>query len=242
MPYEYIASTANPRLLILLTDESEESVKIVNNIIDIIIQKNFDGDAPKNRCFISVIGYNRNVKDLCSGWLKELDASPLRYETLKKKLPDGAGGLVEVEVKQPIWVNCSRELIGALSYVNAIELVTQIAKEWVKQYSMAPIIVDCSINNYSGTALDEIEQIKRVNTEEGNILFWGCYSMAENTKSCVFSDIPDEWKILLRKMGNYDINKCHGVLDKSSIYSLLGIIFDCAEELGVSDNNLKDEN
>lgn len=242
MPYEYIASTANPRLLILLTDESEESVKIVNNIIDIIIQKNFDGVAPKNRCFISVIGYNRNVKDLCSGWLKELDASPLRYETLKKKLPDGAGGLVEVEVKQPIWVNCSRELIGALSYVNAIELVTQIAKEWVKQYSMAPIIVDCSINNYSRMALDEIEQIKRVNTEEGNTLFWGCYSMAENTKSCVFSDIPDEWKILLRKMGEYDTNKCHGVLDKSSIYCLLCIIFDCAEELGVSDNNLKNEN
>lgn len=242
MPYEYIASSANPRLLILLTDESEESVKIVNHIIDIIIRLNFDGDAPENRCFISVIGYNHNVKDLCSGWLKDLDASPLRYETLKQKLPDGAGGLVEVEVKQPIWVNSSREVINALFYVNAIELVAQIANEWVKQYSMAPIIVDCSINNYSGTALDEIEQIKRVNTEEGNTLFWGCYSIAENTKSGIFSDIPDEWKIQLRKMEVNDLNNCHGALDKKSIYGLIGIIFDCAGELGVSENNLKDEN
>ena len=104
MPYEYTASSANPRLLILLTDESEESVKLVNFLIDRTMLLNFDGDAPKNRCFISVIGYNHNVKELCSGWLKDLDANPLRYETLKKKTPDGTGGLVEIDVKQPVWV------------------------------------------------------------------------------------------------------------------------------------------
>lgn len=101
---DYIVSSADPRLLILLTDELEESVYLVNSIIEQIILRNYDGPTPKNRCFISVIGYNHNVKELCSGWLKDLDASPIRYETLKKKQPDGTGGIVEVEVKQPVWV------------------------------------------------------------------------------------------------------------------------------------------
>ena len=112
-------SSATPGLLIILLDQSGSMLSnydcgttrtkfastAVNKVIDNIIQKNFDGDAPKNRCFISVIGYNQDVKELCSGWLKDLDANPLRYETLKKKTPDGAGGIVEMEVNQPVWVD-----------------------------------------------------------------------------------------------------------------------------------------
>ncbi len=106
-------SSATPGLLIILLDQSGSMLeqyegsdtrtvfasRAVNKVIDNIIQKNFDGDAPKNRCFISVIGYNHNVKELCSGWLKDLAANPLRYESLKKKMPDGTGGIIEVDVQ-----------------------------------------------------------------------------------------------------------------------------------------------
>ena len=83
------------------TTRTKFATLAVNKVIDNIIQKNFDGDAPKNRCFISVIGYNHNVKELCSGWLKDLDTSPLRYETLKKKTPDGTGGLPDFVIASP---------------------------------------------------------------------------------------------------------------------------------------------
>ena len=76
-------SSMCPGIIIYLIDNSKKSCALVNRGINNTIQKNFDGDAPKNRCFISVIGYNHNVKELCSGWLKDLDESPLRYETLK---------------------------------------------------------------------------------------------------------------------------------------------------------------
>lgn len=62
MPYELSQSSMNPRLLILLTDESEESVEVVNRIIDQQIQLNYDGCAPKNRAFITVVGYNDGIK------------------------------------------------------------------------------------------------------------------------------------------------------------------------------------
>ena len=78
--------------------------KAVNKVIDNIIQKNFAGEAPKNRCFIAVIGYNHEVKELCSGWLTDLDNNPLRIENVKVKQPDGNGGIIEIEIEQPIWV------------------------------------------------------------------------------------------------------------------------------------------
>lgn len=159
-------SSATPGLLIILLDQSGSMMEpyegttrtkfaslAVNKVIDNIIQKNFDGDAPKNRCFISVIGYNHNVKELCSGWLKDLDANPLRYEKLKKKMikksPDGAGGIleekVEVEVTQPVWVE-PIDKDGATNMLGAFQLAKELAEKWIADNSdgPAPVIINIS--------------------------------------------------------------------------------------------------
>ena len=105
-------SSATPGLLVILIDQSGSmllpmkspneketrttfATKAVNRVIDTIIQKNFDGKAPKNRCFISVIGYNHKVKDLIAGYLKDLDENPIRVDKVKQKISDGAGGILE---------------------------------------------------------------------------------------------------------------------------------------------------
>ena len=107
MAYEIINSTANTGLLILLTDELEESVKLVNDVIDSLIQINFDGAFPKNRCYMEVLGYNKEAKELCSGWLRNLDESPKRIVSAIKKIHNGARDFIDIEVKQPIWVDSS---------------------------------------------------------------------------------------------------------------------------------------
>ena len=114
-------SSATPGLLVILIDQSGSmllpmespneketrttfATKAVNRVIDTIIQKNFDGKAPKNRCFISVIGYNHKVKDLIAGYLKDLDENPIRVDKVKQKISDGAGGILEIDKSMPIWV------------------------------------------------------------------------------------------------------------------------------------------
>ena len=71
-PYEMQWSSATPGLLIILLDQSgsmtnkyddnmtksEFASKAVNRVINTLIQRNFDGESPKNRAFISVIGYD----------------------------------------------------------------------------------------------------------------------------------------------------------------------------------------
>lgn len=189
-------SSATPGLLIILLDQSGSMLSdydgtgmtrtkfatlAVNKVIDNIIQKNFDGDAPKNRCFISVIGYNHNVRELCSGWLKDLDNSPLRYETLKKKTPDGTGGLVEVEVKQPVWVE-PIDQDGATNMLGAFQFAKELVEKWMADHTdgPAPVIVNISDGcpyydmKDPRTCMEEtvtlVNQIMNISNEDGNVL------------------------------------------------------------------------
>jgi len=228
-----------PRLLILLTDQSEESVRVINRLIDQQIELNFDGQAPKNRCFISVISYNHSVKDLCSGWLKEFDANPLRYETLKKLIPDGAGGIVEVETRQPVWIEPIDVQFSGENYVNAISMIIELAKTWSENHANSPvtIVLDCSYDCHVENALYEIEQLKRISTSDGSVLFFGSYSNTNHITQSAFSNVPGEWFSLLR-IENIDNNVTKsriGIIDRNVVCSFIDALTDvCAEEPGIS--------
>ena len=199
-------SSATPGLLIILLDQSGSMMSAyegttrtkfaalaVNRVIDNIIQKNFDGDAPKNRCFISVIGYNHNVKELCSGWLKDLDASPLRYENLKQKQPDGAGGIVEVEVKRPVWVE-PIDKDGATNMLGAFHLAKELVEKWMADNAdgPAPVIINISdgVPYYEGKdpricmqeTVNLVSEIKNLSNNDGNVLIFNAQIDESNGK------------------------------------------------------------
>ena len=219
-------SSATPGLLIILLDQSGSMMDdyegttrtkfatlAVNKVIDNIIQKNFDGDAPKNRCFISVIGYNHNVKELCSGWLKDLDASPLRYETLKKKTPDGAGGIVEVEVKQPVWVE-PIDKDGATNMLGAFQLAKDLVEKWMVDNAdgPAPVIINISdgVPYYERKdprdcmteTVALANEIKNLSNNDGNVLIFN--AQIDNVPTTVF---PSERNEISQEAGQflYDI-------------------------------------
>lgn len=204
-------SSATPGLLIILLDQSGSMLwqyegsdtrtafasRAVNRVIDNIIQKNFDGDAPKNRCFISVIGYNHDVKELCSGWLKELAANPLRYENLKKKMPDGAGGIVEVDVQQPVWVEPINS-DGATNMLGAFKLAKQLAEKWITDNAEnpAPVIINISdgVPYYEGKdsriCMQETttmaKEIMNLSNSDGNVLIFNAQIDDKGNGSVVF--------------------------------------------------------
>lgn len=234
-------SSATPGLLIILLDQSgsmlddyEGSTRTsfaslaVNKVIDNIIQKNFDGEAPKNRCFISVIGYNHNVKELCSGWLKDLDASPLRYETLNKKQPDGTGGIVEVVVKQPVWVEPIKD-DGATNMLGAFKLAKDLINQWTTDNPdrPSPVIINISdgVPYYDGKAprlcmqetVSLAKEIMSMSNDDGNVLIFNAQidmssgtvrypanreSVSQEEAQFLFditSEIPDSYKLAAAK-------------------------------------------
>ena len=137
-------SSATPGLLVILLDQSGSmlmpfdngesrtvfATKAVNRVIDTIIQKNFDGKAPKNRCFITVIGYNHMVKNLAAGYLKDLDENPIRVDKVKQKISDGAGGILEIDKSMPVWVDPITQ-DGATNMKGAFEMAKEIIEKWI---------------------------------------------------------------------------------------------------------------
>lgn len=52
--------------------KNEFASRALNRVINTLIQRNFDGESPKNRAFISVIGYDNYVHELGSSSSKGL--------------------------------------------------------------------------------------------------------------------------------------------------------------------------
>ena len=207
-------SSMCPGIIIYLIDNSKKSCALVNRGINNTIQKNFDGDAPKNRCFISVIGYNHNVKELCSGWLKDLDESPIRYETLKKKTPDGAGWLVEVEVKQPVWVE--PENSGDLKILDAFHLVKKKVEEWKSKRITIPIIFDLNCGLYDISSQIDLDDLQKQCfvfgvTDSDDLL---------NKHFTTYSNVPEEW--IHRSYRKPLIVNMNGVITSEEMLEIIG--------------------
>lgn len=201
-------SSAHPGLMIILLDQSgsmqepyensrksEYSSRVVNRVIDTIIQKNFDGESPKNRCFICVIGYETGVEELASGFLSDLDNNPKRIEKLKKKQPDGAGGLIEIDIEQPVWIEPKEA--GVTNMKGAFELAQKICSDWMSDHTdkmdPAPVIINISdgMPYYDGKdplqCMSEVatlcNEIKNTENEDGNILIFNAMIDQEGAKN-----------------------------------------------------------
>lgn len=208
-----------PGLIIILLDQSttmlqpyndkssrlEVSINMVNRSIDYFIQGFWDGEAPKNRCFIYVIGYNNIVKELCSGWIRDLDSNPFRYETIIKKMPDGAGGIVEVEVRQPVWVDLV-DVGGDANMYGAFSYAKELVQKWISdnpQYP-APVIINISdgVPYYDGKdslecmkeTTDLAKEIMSLSNDDGNVLIYNVHvgGILKNTE--LFSNDRDKLK------------------------------------------------
>ena len=190
-------SSATPGLLIILVDQSGSmmneysdgdsrtvfSAKVINRVINTIIKKNFNKDKPKNRCFISVIGYGYEVKELCSGFLEDLYNNPIRIEKKTQKISDGNGGLVDVSVNQPIWVEPIKEDRWT-NMRDGFKMAKQLVEDWIsdKPECHAPVIINISDGmpyyDYQEPSVcirettDVAKQIMNISNSDGNVLIF----------------------------------------------------------------------
>ncbi|QUB60859.1 VWA domain-containing protein [Prevotella melaninogenica] len=203
-------SSATPGYLIILIDQSGSMMspyegetrtsfasKVINRVINEIIQKNFNGEKPKNRCFITVIGYNHNVKEICSGYLEDLYSNPVRIDSVKKKMPDGAGGIIEIDTKMPVWVEAI-DKDGTTNMKGAFEMAKELVSKWMedKPQNPAPVIINISdgIPYYNGQdisicmreTIDVANEIMNLSCEDGNVLIFNAEVGSENGTKVVF--------------------------------------------------------
>lgn len=188
-------SSATPGYLIFLVDQSgsmksnysgseskaEFTAAVINRTINEIINTNMDGDKVKDRVFISLIGYGASgssVDDLRSDYLSEFSNSHIRIEKRQQKVPDGNGGLVDIEVEAPIFLEPKGN--GLTPMGAALDFAKQLIEKWVseKPENPAPVIINISDGlptddeNFSEKIAGEIMNIQ---TNDGNPLIFNIH-------------------------------------------------------------------
>lgn len=194
MNYSKQMSSAEPGLILILIDQSgsmsenyvqqpqpqtkaEFASMAVNRVINEIINANADGVRVKDRCFIAVIGYGSDVSLIKAGMLEELANNPEDTIPLKKREPDGAGGIIEIDYQMPIWVKPKAENTTPMH--TAFAEAKKVVSEWIgnRPEHAAPIVINITdgMPNEEPATKAEALSLMKLNTSDGNVLIFNAH-------------------------------------------------------------------
>lgn len=199
MPYNQSLSSENPGYILILIDQSgsmsssfggstggskaEECAKAVNRVLRETGLACTVGQNIKNRCDISILSYGKSGNAATNAFAGHLASKPvvtmqelaqncLRVETIKMKVSDGAGGLVEVDEQFPVWIEPAA--VGGTPMAEAFQMAYNLAEDWVKthQGSFPPIIINITDGapNDGPSAKAAALKLGQLGTSDGNAL------------------------------------------------------------------------
>ncbi|MGB6065782.1 MAG: vWA domain-containing protein [Desulfomonilaceae bacterium] len=162
----------------------------LNRLIATMVTINTVGDEIYDRLNISVIGYGGDSVSTAFGGdladkkvipLSEIGDRPVRIEKRRMKVPDGAGGILEVENPFPIWIEPRAD--GVTPMKRAFEFAREIVSDSIAQYpeSYPPTIINITDGAYTppGQAGDPkpiVEAIKSmININGSKPLVYNCH-------------------------------------------------------------------
>lgn len=208
-------SSATPGYIIFLVDQSGSmsepypekgnkanfTAMVINRTIQELINVNMNGDKVKDRVFISIIGYgNPAVNEIRSDYLSKYAENPLRIESGKQKQSDGNGGLIDIDVQNPVWIEPVASQLTPMG--SALEFAKKLVEGWMskKADNPAPVIINIS----DGLPCPEEEETKSVtiakaimmlSCSDGNPLVFNAHIGNSNTE-CICpeseSELPDD--------------------------------------------------
>lgn len=229
MTYSAEVSRSNPACFLFLIDQSgsmsdpwgKESAKkiaegvadIINKLLQNLIIKCAKSEGVRDYFHIGVIGYGAVVGSAFSGPLagknlvaiSEVANLPARIEDRKKKVDDGAGGILEQTVKFPIWFEPIAN--GPTPMCQALTHAHSILQTWLTDHSTSfPPIV---INITDGEATDgdpgkPAQDLMNLKSIDGNVLLFNIHTSSNKATPIIFADqetiLPDEFAKLLFSM------------------------------------------
>ena len=135
------------------------------------------GERMKDRCHITVIGYGDKTELILGGPPSEIEKPPHGTKTLKKKIPDGAGGLVELEQELGIWVQPKHA--NGTPMAEAFTLAAELVEAWTRenQNNFPPIIINITDGapNDPAATKTAAERLAGYGTTDGKVLIYNCH-------------------------------------------------------------------
>jgi len=124
--------------------------------------------------------------------ISEVAEHPVRLEDRTKKLPDGAGGVVEQKVRFPIWVEPQSG--NGTPMCAALEQARNIVNDWLKGHPncFPPVILhitDGESGDGDPTAMGQA--IATLKSTDGAVLLFNCHLSSQRAASVEYPSSPE---------------------------------------------------
>lgn len=226
MAYTAEISRTNPSCFIFLIDQSgsmadqfssinkAKSAAVadaVNNLLQQLVIKCAKSEGVRDYYHVSVIGYgDKGAAPAFSGSLAGKDMLPIsqiannpaRIEERTKKVPDGAGGLVDMTVKFPIWFDSKAS--GGTPMKEAFKKAHSLLVSWLEQHQncFPPVVIHITDGESTdGDPSVEMESIKNMASLDGNVILFNVHASAKSSNPVSFcgnsTPLPDQYATML---------------------------------------------
>jgi hypothetical protein len=212
--YSAEISRANPTCFVFLLDQSRsmedriggedgaQSKQLVvadaiNRLLQELAVKCAKEEGVRDYFYVSVIGYGKTVGPALAGALAEREivplsevaATPARLEERVKKVPDGAGGLVEQSIKFPIWVDPVAS--GGTPMSQAFALAQSIVSAWLRDHPgcFPPVVLNLTDGESTdGDPSGPARALRDLASDDGNVLLFNLHVSSDASPAISFPD------------------------------------------------------
>jgi len=198
MPYTAEISRAHPTALLFVVDQSgsmsdmmssgkskaQHVADVLNRTLANLITRCTRAEGVRHFFDIGVIGYGASVGNRFEGPLSNgllqpvtaIEAAPLRVEDRQKKQDDGAGGLVEVSIKFPVWFEARAD--GGTPMCEAITRAAEELVRWCDAHpdSYPPTVLHITDGASTDGDPEELaKHLQQIQTGDGPVLMFNLH-------------------------------------------------------------------
>ncbi len=228
MTYTAEISRDNPSCFLFLIDQStsmEEEISAgdgtqqkatgvadtMNRWLQELSIKCAKSEGVRDYYHVGVIGYGKKVGPCFNGSFSEQEMVPIsqiadnpaRLEERTKKVPDGAGGLVEQEIRFPVWFDPIAN--GGTPMCRAAAEAERVLQDWLTAHPdcFPPIVIHITDGEATdGDPTERIRALTKLASSDGNVLLFNIHLSANpNASSISFPDsadnLPDDYSKML---------------------------------------------
>jgi hypothetical protein len=188
----------------------------VNRVLEELSLTSVKGEDVRHYFDISVIGYStNNIGSAFVGQLAGRDTvsivdvvnRPARLEKRKKKVPDGAGGVIEEEVAFPVWIDAANG--GNTPMCDAFAKVKGIVEIWAQAHpnSFPPVVLHFTDGESTdGDPSQGATDVQSISTAHGNALLLNVHISQDKHEPIQFpasdAQLPNEFARMLFRMSS----------------------------------------
>lgn len=226
MPYTAEISRNNPSCILFLVDQSasmgdqyqsigkpksQALADVINRILQQLVIKCAKSEGIRDYYHVGVLGYgDKGVKPAFGGNLSGkllvpisgIADNPARIENRTKKVPDGAGGLVDLNVKFPIWFDGVAS--GGTPMTAAFKEANSVIQNWLaaNPYSFPPVVINITDGESTdGDPISEMNRLTEQSSVDGNVLLFNLHTNARSVNPLSFpgvgTTLPDSYAEML---------------------------------------------